>query len=89
MHNVVIIDVREAVEFVTGHAPGAINIPLSELADRLSDVPHHAPVYVICEVGGRSARATQWLEGQGLDVTNIEGGTAAWRSLGLPLEVPA
>jgi rhodanese-related sulfurtransferase len=81
----VVIDVREAHEFVSGHAPGAINLPLSGLVDRLADVPRDEPVYIICELGGRSAQATDWLVGKGIDATNVLGGTSAWRSAGLPV----
>jgi rhodanese-related sulfurtransferase len=75
-----IIDVREPDEFAGGHVPGAVNVPLSQLQG--SELPE-GPVYVICELGGRSARATQYLAGQGVDATNVAGGTAAWREAGL------
>ncbi|PPF78316.1 sulfurtransferase [Subtercola sp. Z020] len=75
-----IIDVREPDEFAGGHVPGAVNVPLGQLQG--SELPE-GPVYVICELGGRSARATQYLTGQGVDATNVEGGTAAWREAGL------
>lgn len=80
----IVIDVREVHEFNSGHAPGAINLPLSQLVDRLHDVPREEPIYIICEVGGRSAQATEWLAGLGIDATNVLGGTSAWRSAGLP-----
>ncbi|RFA11543.1 sulfurtransferase [Subtercola boreus] len=74
-----IIDVREPDEFAGGHVPGAVNIPLGQLQGQ--DLPE-GPVYVICELGGRSARATQYLAGRGVDATNIAGGTTAWREAG-------
>ena len=85
----VLIDVREVHEFVSGHAVGAINLPMSSLADRLSEVPAGRPVYVICESGARSERVGLWLIGQGIDSVNVLGGTAEWRSAGLPVEVGA
>ncbi|MGJ8722629.1 MAG: rhodanese-like domain-containing protein [Salinibacterium amurskyense] len=42
-------------------------------------------MYVICESGGRSAQAVEWLNTQGFDAVNIEGGTSAWRNAGLPV----
>jgi rhodanese-related sulfurtransferase len=81
----VVIDVREEYEFVSGHAPGAINLPLSGLVDRLDEIPRDEPVYVICEHGGRSAQATEWLVARGIDATNVLGGTSAWRGSGLPV----
>ncbi|SDZ31945.1 rhodanese-like domain-containing protein [Herbiconiux ginsengi] len=82
----IVIDVREADEYAGGHVPGGVNIPLSQLADRLDAVPRHSTVFVICQSGGRSARATDFLTGQGIDAINVEGGTGAWISAGLPVE---
>jgi len=80
-----LIDVREEYEYVSGHAPAAVNLPLSSLVERITEVPRDATVYVICESGSRSAQAVQWLAGQGIDAVNVLGGTSAWRSAGLPL----
>ena len=49
-----LLDVREPEEFATGHAPGAINIPLGELPSRLDELPDtEIPVAVTCRGGGR------------------------------------
>jgi len=80
-----LIDVREVAEYVDGHVPGAINIPLSELHERLEDLPSEA-FDVICQAGGRSARAAQALEASGYDATNVEGGTGEWIAQGRPVE---
>jgi rhodanese-related sulfurtransferase len=87
LHEPTVIDVREADEFAAGHAPGAVNLPLSELGDRLGDVPTAGPVYVICQSGGRSARATAMLAERGVDASNVEGGTNAWIQNGHPVDV--
>ncbi len=79
-----LIDVREPHEFVAGHAVGAINIPLGTVESAALSDPA-APVYVICQTGGRSARATQALSAQGVDAVNVEGGTSAWIVAGLPI----
>ena len=82
----VIIDVREPDEFATGHAPAAVNIPLSQLGGRLDEVPTDQPVHLICQVGGRSAQATEALASRGIDATNVTGGTTAWISAALPVD---
>ena len=78
----ILIDVREVDEYVSGHVPGAINIPLSELVGRESDCGLGDTVYVICQAGGRSARAcehlSQQLNLQGVSFVNVLGGTGAW-----------
>ena len=78
----ILIDVREADEYVSGHVPGAINIPLSELVGRESECGLGDTVYVICQAGGRSARAcehlSQQLNLQSVSFINVLGGTGAW-----------
>jgi rhodanese-related sulfurtransferase len=81
-----VIDVREPHEYVEGHVPGAVNVPLSELPARLGEIPTDRPIQVICELGGRSARATQAFAAEGLDATNVTGGTSAWVEAQLPVE---
>ncbi|MGT2666881.1 rhodanese-like domain-containing protein [Streptococcus rifensis] len=73
-----LIDVREVDEYQAGHVPGAKNLPLSELAERYTELDKNTPYHLICHSGGRSARACQFLAGQGYDVTNVDGGTIAW-----------
>lgn len=77
-----VVDVRETDEYLEGHVPGAVLIPLSELQDRVDDVPSDGPVLLICKSGARSARACEYLEGFGRDVTNVGGGTMAWMRSG-------
>jgi len=86
--NTPLIDVRERDEFAAGHVPGAVNIPMSEVGDRLDELPSEA-FDVICQVGGRSARVVQALETRGYDVTNVDGGTGEWIAAGHPVEVPS
>jgi molybdopterin-guanine dinucleotide biosynthesis protein A/rhodanese-related sulfurtransferase len=74
----VIIDVRMPDEYEEGHVPGARLIPLPEVQDRLAEVPTDQPVLVICKSGGRSLRATEFYVAQGIDATNVAGGTTAW-----------
>lgn len=84
----VVIDVREQNEWDAGHAPGAIHIPLGELPARLGELPEadeRDPLRIICRSGGRSARAVAWLEQQGFDVANVEGGMKQWAVAGKPV----
>ena len=81
----VLLDVREDDEWEAGHAPGAVHVPMSELAARLDEVPDADPLYVICRSGGRSERATQYLNANGWAAVNVAGGMSTWASAGLPL----
>ncbi|MEJ1092171.1 rhodanese-like domain-containing protein [Microbacterium istanbulense] len=83
-----LIDVRERDEFAAGHVPGAVNVPMSEIGDRLDELPAEA-FDVICQAGGRSARVVQALEARGYDVTNVDGGTGEWIAQGRDIEVPS
>jgi rhodanese-related sulfurtransferase len=86
-----LVDVRTAGEYASGHAEGACSIPLSQIsaeAVRAKRPPEAVgPTYIICQSGGRSRQACRRLMEVGLeDVVNVEGGTAAWRAAGLPME---
>ena len=83
----VILDVREPHEHERAHIEGTIDIPLGELVARIDEVPRDTTVYVLCHVGGRSAQATQYLETQGFDAVNIDGGIVEWYRAGLPVAV--
>jgi len=80
-----IIDVREPDEYTDGHVPGAVLVPLQTVPDELAQIPADRPVYVICLSGARSARSTQFLRGQGIDATNVAGGTKAWIEASKPV----
>ncbi|MGX7244690.1 rhodanese-like domain-containing protein [Enterococcus quebecensis] len=72
-----VIDVREKVEFTSGHIPGAKNIPLSKVASYTKK--DKESVYVICQSGMRSRRAVKQLKNKGIDAINVKGGMSAWR----------
>ncbi len=86
LSNPIIIDVREPDEFAAGHAATAVNIPLGELGERFGEVASDQTVYLICQSGGRSGRATEALDTRGFDVVNVDGGTTAWIDAKLPTE---
>jgi rhodanese-related sulfurtransferase len=78
-----VIDVRETDEFAAGHVPTAVSIPLSTVQDRVDEFRHQGTVYVICQVGGRSMRACQYLADFDINnLVNIAGGTTGWIALG-------
>jgi rhodanese-related sulfurtransferase len=79
-----VIDVREPDEYVSGHVPGAVLIPLGEVPERVSEVPEGETVYLICRSGARSMRAGDVLAAEGRDVVNVAGGTMAWIEAGHP-----
>lgn len=77
-----VIDVRETDEYVGGHVPGAVNVPLSVLTERTDAFADNETTYVICLAGGRSMRACEYLADLGKSVVNVAGGTGAWLASG-------
>ena len=74
-----LIDVREPWEVAIAGLPQAINIPLNELPQRLSELDPKAQTVVMCKSGGRSRRATAYLASRGFErVANLTGGIDAW-----------
>lgn len=82
----VLVDVRSEAEYREGHATGAVNIPLETLESRVQTLKSSPEVYVICQSGGRSSRAVDFLLTQNVNAINVSGGTSAWQHAGLPIE---
>lgn len=80
-----LIDVREDDEWAAGHAERAQHLPMTQLVERLGELPADDTVYVVCRSGGRSARATAWLNENGFTAVNVAGGMGDWLDRGLPL----
>lgn len=76
--NLNIVDVRETDEVEDGKIPGAINIPLGLIEFRKQDLDKSKPYIMVCRSGGRSGRATEYLQSQGYNVINMTGGMLAW-----------
>ena len=82
----VVVDVREAWEYRSGHVADSVHIPLGELAQRVSELDPERPVAVICASGSRSQSAAAFLGQRSFKtVFNILGGTSGWLHAGLPL----
>ncbi len=80
----VVLDVREPVEWQHGHIEGAVHVPLSLLPLRVAELPA-AQTLVVCTVGARSAQAVMWLQQQGHDAVNLAGGMLDWAAAGRPM----
>lgn len=73
-----VIDVREDFEVENGMIPGAVHIPLGQIPERTNELDQTRSYIVVCKGGARSANACEFLEVQGFDVTNLEGGMMAY-----------
>jgi len=86
--NAIVIDVREATEFASGHIADAKNIPLKELPDRHKELAKFVdkPILVNCQGGVRSSKACNILVKAGFNkVSNLDGGINAWVQAKLPV----
>ncbi len=78
-----LLDVRESGEWVAGHAPQAIHVPMMQIPARMNEVPIDRDVVVVCRVGSRSAQVVAYLRAHGWDrVSNLGGGMEAWHAAG-------
>lgn len=78
----VLIDIREPDEHAGGVAPWARRLPMSQLPERLAEIPRDpgTPVLLICRTQNRSGRVAQLLREQGYtNVRFVEGGMTAWQ----------
>ncbi|MGD2200599.1 MAG: rhodanese-like domain-containing protein [Candidatus Bathyarchaeota archaeon] len=80
----VILDVRTGSEFQDGHIEGAINIPVGELDQRLSEISPNDEYLVYCRTGNRSTTAVEIMKEKGyLMIYHMDGGITAWTQAGL------
>lgn len=86
LKNVFLLDVRTPDEFALGSLPGAVNIPLDEIRDRMDEIPSEKPVYTFCAVGLRGYLAYRILIQHGFkDVYNLCGGLKTYRAATAPI----
>ena len=84
-----VLDVRAPEEFVTGHVPGAVNIPYDQVATRVAEIPKDKDVVLYCRSGRRAAMAAEVLAAQGYTrLKHLEGDMPAWIAQGRPVETP-
>ena len=87
----IVVDIRDAAEYASGHILGARNLPAAELGARAGELEKfkERPVIVACENGSRSGPAAASLRGKGFtQVVSLSGGIAAWKAASLPTEKP-
>lgn len=80
-----VVDVRETVEYLDGHVPGAVLVALGTVPDNVAAFQGEGPTYIICKSGARSMRACEFLAEQGVEAVNVLGGTTAWIISGRPV----
>lgn len=77
----VLVDVRDEMERDMGYIEGSINIPLSEIRDRLNELDQNKKVYVTCQVGLRGYLAARILSENGFEAINLDGGYRTYSSV--------
>lgn len=88
----VLLDVREHDEWVAGHAPQAVHVPMNDVPSRLEQISSTAGdnrLHVICRSGGRSAQVAAYLIQAGLEAVNVDGGMRAWSASARPMVTEA
>jgi rhodanese-related sulfurtransferase/DNA-binding MarR family transcriptional regulator len=88
---VLVLDVRPAAEYASGHIPGAVNVPHDQLAARLAELPAGADIVAYCR--GRycvfAPDAVRLLRANGFSAHPLQGGLPDWRLAGLPVTTAA
>ena len=74
-----VVDVRTNSEYISGHIPNSLNVPIDQLAQTAAGWSKSQPIIVYCATGARSAQAASYLAGQGFTkVYDLSNGIAAW-----------
>ena len=84
-----VLDIREAEDFATGHLPRARHIPMSQLSSRVEEIGKYKDktVIVTCRTGARAGAASRLLKQAGFkNVFELRGGLNAWEQASLPVE---
>lgn len=84
--NLLMIDVRSAEEYASGHISGSRLIPLFTIPLRHQEIPQDAPIIMVCRSGARSSAAITQLQKLGFtDLTNLTGGVMGWQRAGFSI----
>jgi len=85
---VTVLDLRPPEEFAAGHVPGALNIPIEQLRERMRELPKRKEIVAYCRGPFclMSYEAVQLLRKKGLKARRLENGMPEWRVAGLPVE---
>jgi len=84
--DLVVLDVREPFEWDEGHVPGAVNIPMRQVAARVAELPRDRPIALVCRGGPRSSTVGSLLLTEGFTgLLNVWGGMTGWLQAGLPV----
>jgi rhodanese-related sulfurtransferase len=76
----ILLDVREKFEYVGGHIPNSLNIPLSQIKGRLNEIPKNQDILLYCRSGMRSKQAGRILSKHGYkQLFNLQGGITSWK----------
>ncbi len=85
----IVLDVRRPREYVSGHVPGAVSLPLDRLGREFETLGISGPVAIVCASGYRSSIAgSLLLQRRGVEPINVVGGTNAWIAAGFKTETP-
>lgn len=87
-NDAVVLDIRDKKEFDSGHIVDSVNIPLSKLSQRITELDKYKqkPVVVVCKMGQLSGDAAKTLQQAGFaQVVKLGGGIAEWKAQSLPL----
>ena len=84
-----VVDVREDWEFKDGHVPTAKHVALNSIPENLNEFSKESKTWIICQSGGRSMTAANFLEAQGYNVVSVAGGTGAWIQAGKDVSIEA
>ncbi|MBS3805045.1 MAG: metalloregulator ArsR/SmtB family transcription factor [Oleiphilaceae bacterium] len=86
--SVILLDVRPEQEYASGHLPGALNIPMEELQERLREIPEGQTIVAYCRgpFCALSQEAVELLREQGLEAMRFDSGYPEWKASGLPVQ---
>ncbi len=76
-----LLDVRAPEEFSRGNIPGAVNIPIEQLRERISELPRNQTIISYCQVGQRGYLGSRVLAQRGFDVANLSGGYTTYKQV--------